>query len=212
MCAAAFAQPKYPRMAAADQYLMADRNAEIALARSAAPASISAQAEVLVLGRKGFETAAKGTNGFVCAVSRGFTAAFDDPVFWNPKIRGPICFNAAAVHTYLPIMIARARWVMAGKSIAQMQEATKAAFDKREFAPQEPGAMCYMLSKQQYLTDAGVAWRPHLMFFVPLKDAKSWGAGLDGSPILQSDDAADRLTVLMIPVARWSDGTADSHP
>jgi len=46
-------QTSYPSMAAVDQYLMVDRNAEIALARSAAPEAISRDAKVLVLGRNG---------------------------------------------------------------------------------------------------------------------------------------------------------------
>src|SRR5579872_688228 len=49
----------YASMAPLVQYLMADRNAEIALARSAAPAAISSEAEVLVLGRNGYETPSK---------------------------------------------------------------------------------------------------------------------------------------------------------
>src|SRR5271155_3351643 len=47
----------YPSMAPLEQYLMPDRNEEIKLARSAAPDSISGDAEVLVLGRHGYETA-----------------------------------------------------------------------------------------------------------------------------------------------------------
>ena len=76
----------YPTMAPVDQYLMANRQAEIALARSAAPASISREATVLVLGRQGYETAVEGTNGFVCVVARGWMGPFDWPEFWNPKI------------------------------------------------------------------------------------------------------------------------------
>ena len=63
-------QHAYPSMAPLEQYLMADRNAEIALARSAAPPSISRDAEVMVLGSHGYETAVKGKNGFVCIVER----------------------------------------------------------------------------------------------------------------------------------------------
>src|SRR6202451_3241544 len=74
----------YPSMAPLEQYLMADRNAEIALARSAAPESISRDAEVLVLGRHGYETAVKGKNGFVCVVERSWLDPFDDPQFWSP--------------------------------------------------------------------------------------------------------------------------------
>src|SRR6202167_5713508 len=66
----------YPSMAPLDQYLM-DRDAEIAMARSAAPEAISRDAEVLVLGRHGYETAVKGKNGFVCVVERGWMSPFD---------------------------------------------------------------------------------------------------------------------------------------
>ena len=90
----------YPKMAPIDQYLMTDQGAEIALARSAAPESISRDAEVLVLGRHGFETAVKGKNGFVCIVERSWTSAADAD-FWNPKVRTPICYNAAAAHSLL---------------------------------------------------------------------------------------------------------------
>src|SRR5580658_8642648 len=89
----------YPGMAPLDEYLIADQNAEIALARSAAPPSIANDAEVMVLDRQGYKTAVKGTNGFVCLVERSWTAGFGDPAFWNPKIRGPLCFNPAAVRT-----------------------------------------------------------------------------------------------------------------
>jgi hypothetical protein len=88
----------YPSMASLDQYLM-ERNAEIALARSAAPESISRDAEVLVLGRHGYETPVKGKNGFVCVVERSWMAPFDHPEFWNPKMRGPLCFNPPAVQS-----------------------------------------------------------------------------------------------------------------
>ena len=81
----------YRSMAPLDQYLIADRNAEIAMARSAAPKSIADNAGVMVLERQGYKTAVPGTNGFLCMVERSWTAGFDDPAFWNPKIRGPIC-------------------------------------------------------------------------------------------------------------------------
>src|SRR5579864_2683254 len=92
------AKAKYPSMAPLEQYLMADRDAEIALARSAAPESISRDAEVMVLGRHGYETAIQGKNGFVCVVERSWTAPIDDPNFWNPKLRGPICFKMRRPH------------------------------------------------------------------------------------------------------------------
>ena len=200
----------YPAMAPVDQYLIADPNAEIVLARSAAPESIARDAEVMVLGRHGYEIAAKGKNGFVCLVERSWTAPIDDPNFWNPKLRGPLCLNAAAARTYLPLTIKKTEWILAGQSKAQMFESLKTALDKKELPMQEPGAMCYMLSKQQYLGDSAARWHPHVMFFVPQTEDVAWGANLAGSPVLANDDPEDRLTIFMVPVGKWSDGTADS--
>jgi len=203
-------KPPYPSMAPLEQYLMAERNAEIALARSAAPESISHDAEVLVLGRHGYDAAVKGKNGFVCMVLRSWTAGIDDPDFWNPKLRAPICFNPPAARSYLPLMIKRTEFLLAGQSKAQMFDSIKAGLDNKELPAMEPGAMCYMLSKQGYLGDHAGHWHPHLMFFVPRMDAQTWGADLPGSPILAADDPQDRLTVFLIPVGKWSDGTTDA--
>ena len=199
----------YPSMAPIEQYLMANRNSEIALARSAAPESISRDAEVLVLGGHGYETAVKGKNGFVCIVQRSWTAGTDDPEFWNPKLRAPICFNPAAARSYLPLTIKKTELVLAGKSKAQMFESIKASLDKKELPTPEFSAMCYMMSKEGYLNDQVGHWHPHLMFFVPQTDAAIWGADLPGSPILTLNVTPDPLTVFMIPVRKWSDGTAD---
>src|ERR1700721_3353447 len=113
------AKAQYASMAPLDQYLMADHNAEIALARSAAPAAISSDAEVLVLGRNGYETAVKGKNGFVCVVERGWMGPFDGEFavnFWNPKIRGPFCFNPPAARTILPMTSKRTEMIFSGQS------------------------------------------------------------------------------------------------
>jgi hypothetical protein len=197
----------YAAMAPLDQYLIPDQNAEIALARSAAPASIADGAEVLVLGREGYTTAVKGTNGFLCVVERGWGAGTDDPVFWNPKIRGPICFNPAAARSFVPIYLMKTKLVLAGKSKAEIVRATGSALDKNDLPALEPGAMCYMLSKEQYLSDAGKNWHPHLMFFVAGDAAKSWGADLPGSPVMAANDPEERATILMVWVGKWSDGT-----
>jgi hypothetical protein len=197
----------YAAMAPLDQYLIPDQNAEIALARSAAPASIADGAEVLVLGREGYTTAVKGTNGFLCVVERGWGAGTDDPVFWNPKIRGPICFNPAAARSFAPIYLMKTKLVLAGKSKAEIVRATGSALDKNDLPALEPGAMCYMLSKEQYLSDAGKNWHPHLMFFVAGDAAKSWGADLPGSPVMAANDPEERATILMVRVGKWSDGT-----
>jgi hypothetical protein len=206
----------YPKMAPIDQYLMADRNAEIAMARSAAPTAISGDAEVLVLGRHGYETTIKGKNGFVCVVERSWMSPFDFPEFWNPKMRGPICFNPPAVRSILPLTIKRTELVLAGLSKAQIIDGIK-AFETRELPALEPGAMCFMMSSQGYLNDSAGHWLPHLMFYIPLTDPKVWGADLPGSPVMlnpQFQGAPEPITEFMIPVHNWSDGKVaptDAH-
>jgi hypothetical protein len=200
------AKAPYPSMAPLDQYMM-ERNAEITLARSAAPESISKDAEVLVFGPHGYETAIKGKNGFVCIVERSWTAGIDEPDFWNPKVLSPICFNPPGARSNVPITIRKTQLILAGKSKVQMADAIKAALGKKELSTPEPGAMCYMLSKQGYLNDRDGHWHPHLMFFLPLTDPASWGANLPGSQVIGFKDNADGLTLYMVPVGKWSDGT-----
>lgn len=209
------AKAPYPAMAPLEQYLMPDRNEEIKLARSAAPDSISGDAEVLVLGKHGYETAVPGKNGFVCLVERSWASGINDPGFWDPKLRGPLCLNPAAARTYLPRAIKKTELILAGRTPAQMLDAIVAAVEKNELPAMEPGAMCYMLSKQGYLGDqAGGPWLPHLMFFTRKTDSAAWGADLPGSPIIAQQNAEERLTVFLVPVSRWSDGTpasGDTH-
>ena len=208
-------QMLYPSMAPVEQYLMTDRNAEIALARSAAPEAISRDATILVLGRHGYETAIEGKNGFVCAVERGWMGPFngeDAANFWNPKLRGPLCFNPPAARSVLPLTYKRTEMILAGESKAQVIDALKAAYEKKELPPLEPGAMSYMMSKDQYLTDAGGhRWMAHLMFYTPLMDGAAWGADLPKSPVMlnpQFRGAPEPIDVFMVPVGRWSDGSA----
>ena len=197
----------YPAMAPVDEYLIADQNSEIALARSAAPASVSDGAEVMVLGRQGFTSAVTGTNGFLCLVERSWGAATDDAEFWNPKVRSPICFNPPAARTYAQIFLMKTKLVLAGKSKTEMIAATASALDKKELPALEPAAMCYMLSKKQYLSDQAMSWHPHLMFMVSGDAAKSWGANQPGSPIIAVNDPEERVTILMVWVGNWSDGS-----
>src|SRR5258708_1224073 len=208
-------QMPYPSMAPIEQYLMTDRNAEIALARSAAPEAISRDAKILVLGRHGYETAREGQNGFVWVVERGWMAPFDGDFavnFWNPNLRGPLCLNPPAARSVLPLTYKRTEMILAGKSKAQVIDALKSAYGKKELPPLEPGAMSYMMSKDQYLTDGGDHhWMAHLMFYTPLMNGAVWGADLPKSPVMlnpQFSGAPEPIDVFMLPVGTWSDGSA----
>jgi hypothetical protein len=200
------AKTTYPKMAPLEQYLMTDQGAEIALARSAAPESISRDAEVMVLGRHGFETAVKGKNGFVCIVERSWTSAAD-PNFWNPKVRTPICWNAAAARSLLVRNIKRTELILAGRTQAQTDDIIVAAVDKKELPAVELGAMCYMMSKQGIGGDGAEHGPSHLMFYFPQTDPAIWGANLPGSPVMGLADTREHVTTFVIAVQRWSDGT-----
>jgi len=204
------AKTRYPSMAPIEQYLMADRNAEIALARSAAPEAISRDAKILVLTKHGYETAVEGKNGWACVVDRSWTAPFDSPEFWNPSIRGPVCLNPPAVRSILPITFKKAEIVLAGQPNAPSIENIKAAFDKEALPALEPGAMSYMMSKSAYLTDDGGHNLSHLMFYTPPMDAAAWGADLPKSPVMliQQFKGTRPSNIFIVSVGRWSDGTA----
>ena len=138
-----------------------------------------------MLGKDGYTTVVPGKNGFMCLVERGWGAATDNENFWNPKLRAPHCFNAAATRTFVPIFLMKTKLVLAGKSKAEVLQATDAAFANKELPTLEPGAMCYMMSKQQYLN-----------------------ANLDGSPIIASNDPEERATIMMVVVGQWSDASS----
>jgi hypothetical protein len=187
----------YPTsMAPLGQYLM-DREAEIALARSAAPPPISKDATVLVLGKDGYETAVQGTNGFVCSVDRSWMDQFEDtPEFWNPKRRGPICDNAEAAKTRVPLIMIRTRLALAGKSKAEIKEGLKAAIEKGQVPAREPGGMAFMMSKQGHLSDRDGHWFPHLMFYGSAKDYAS-----------KPSETGESTSIFTLIVDKWSDGT-----
>jgi hypothetical protein len=201
----------YPQRAPIEEYLIKDRGAEISMARSAAPESISRDATVLVFGKDGYETAVQGKNGFTCLVERSWMSPMDSPEFWNPKMRGPICYNPAAVRTILPYTINRTKLVISGQSKTQMRESIAAAFTKNELPMPEAGAMSYMMSKTGNLGDSVGHWCPHLMFHVPKREDAGWGADLDGSPVMYNNqyrDFPEPEMIFMVPVFHWSDGTA----
>ncbi|SEV92685.1 hypothetical protein [Luteibacter sp. 329MFSha] len=206
------------RMAPVDAYLM-DRAAEITLARSAAPESISKDATVLGLTRKGYETAVKGTNGFVCYVARGFSGAPDWPERWDPKILAAACDNPTAVPTMTALLKLRTALTLAGKTDAEVMDRIKTALRTGAIPPLQAGAMCYMMSKNAYLSAQGEHNMAHIMFYVPARDGTTWGANLPGSPLIGGNywyllpghdaDAATLppISVFLLATSTYSDGT-----
>jgi hypothetical protein len=203
----------YAAMAPVDQYLMPDRAGEIAQARAAAPPSISSNADVMVLGPKGYFTAAKGTNGFVCMVQRAWFSGLDDSEFWNPKERAPICFNPQAARSVLPPYLKRTEWAMGGMSKIDINVHTEAALAANKVPAPETGTIAYMLAKNAYHSDrVHGPWHPHLMFFLPRMNVADWGANLPASPVMGASGGIEPYTIFFVPVGQWSDGTPDTVP
>jgi len=198
----AAAQGKYPPIA---DYLM-PRDAEIALARSAAPPVIAERASVKVLTRTGFEMASQGDNGAVCLVMRGFSAPTYTPaafraIVYDPAIRAPICFAAPAARAVLPYYELRTKLAIAGKDPDQITEALQAAYVKGELPRRDGATFAYMFSAHQHLGPGIGAWRPHVMVFVPYADAATVGATPFGDAVPQvTDDAGTPFAVVVIPV------------
>jgi hypothetical protein len=208
----ASAASPYPNMPPVEKYLMPQAD-EITLARSAAPPSISDDATILVLGRHGFETAVKGTNGFVCYVSRGWDNDVGNAEFWSPNALGPICANPATVRSVLPYyVLQRAQWVMSGVSKDEIIARTKAEIAAKQITAPEAGSMSFMMSKNGHLNDHDGHWHPHVMFWGPPGPASNWGADLPGSQIFSDVNDLLPYTMYFIPVRKWSDGTLAEYP
>jgi hypothetical protein len=196
-------------MAPIAKYLMPSAAAELALARTAAPTSISDHAQMLLLTKRGYVVAAQGTNGWVCLVERSWTAGLDDPEFWNWRGVGPACFNAPAVRSVLPQYLARTKWAIAGDTREEIAAKAKAAYADHQFTDPAPASLALMLSKEGYLLGVDGPWRPHVMPFVAYDQMATWAVGFKGSPVLGPPPTFrpyEPIT-LAIPVAHWSDGS-----
>jgi hypothetical protein len=197
----------YAQMAPLEQYLISDRNAEIALARSAAPDSISRDAKVLVLTRHGYETAVEGNNGFVCIVERSWMLPFDNQEFWNPKVRLPLCVNPSGARFHLALAAKTAELALSGLPKNRISDRLQAAYGNQELPLPANGSMCYMMSKQQNFGDKeGNAGDSHLMFWFPQADHMEWGAEASDSPLDVHQYSPQPISEFTISVAKWSDG------
>jgi len=193
---------KYPPLSA---YMM-QRDAEIALAKSAGPANISDRATIKVLTENGFEVARQGDNGFVCFVMRGFTGA---PTFTPAQIRfmaydsktlAPICLDPQAVKMVLPYYELRTKLGIQGQTPDQIAEGVKDAYAKGEIPKRDQVSFGYMWSADQVLGPGG-HWHPHIMVFAPNYENPLLGGNeLGGHLPVVSDDGGTPFAVVVIPV------------
>jgi hypothetical protein len=201
---------EYSKMAPLSQYMM-EQSAEIRLAQTAAPPAISGSATVLVLTSHGYVVGKNGNSGFTCIVERGWGQPFDQKDFWSTLLRVPICYNAPASSTVLQYTLRRTQLALAGLSRLQIY----ARIASMNLPTPAPGSMSYMMSKEQVIGEPDHHWFPHVMFHVPKSYGAGggaiWGADLDGSPIMFDTShhlVPEPQAILMVLVAKWSDGTA----
>ncbi len=199
---AASSPPAYPPLR---EYLMT-KEAELALARSAAPANITGRATIKLLTESGYKVAREGDNGFVCLVMRGWSAPTFTPapfrdLVYDPKVRAPICFNPVAARTVLPYQELRAKLAMEGKTPDQIAARVQSAYAKGELPRMEGVAFAYMWSADQYLAPGIGAWHPHIMVYTPYyTNAMLGGNDFAGATPFVSDDAGTPFAVTVIPV------------
>jgi hypothetical protein len=187
------------------EYMM-PRDAEIALAKSAAPANISDHATVKVLTASGYEVVHQGNNGFVCMVMRGWAAPTYTPtqfrnLVYDATVRAPICFDPAASRTVMPYYELRSKLGMEGKTPDQIAESVQAAYVTGKLPKRESVSFAYMWSADQSLGPGIGAWHPHMMIFAPYYENSMLGGNEFGHALPQvSDDAGTPFTVVVIPV------------
>lgn len=195
---------KYPPLS---EYMMAQED-EIALARSAAPDSVSAHATVEVLTSTGYQVAALGDNGFVCMVMRGWAGAptfspapVREIIVYSSKVRAPICFDPVASRTVRPYHEFRARLGIAGKDADAIASEVATAYATGKLPKREGVAFAYMWSADMNLGPGIGAWHPHVMIYTPYYTNAMLGGNSPsvGTPSV-GDDEGTAFAVTVIPV------------
>lgn len=158
----------------AGPYLM-ERERELALALSAGPGHVTANAEVLLFSGDGYHPVRQGGNGFVCLVERSWTNATHWKEFFEPRLSVPICYNREASQTILPVYLKKTQLALAGYNAQEIQRRLDSAFRSGEFRTPRGTAMSYMVSAGQYLGEPAGQFRPHVMLYSPYTTDADWG-------------------------------------
>jgi len=156
------------------------RQAEIALAKSAAPERISGHATIKVLTATGYEVAVKGDNGFLCLVMRSWSAAPDPQATYYAKLRSPICFDPVAARTVAPAEELRTKLGLEGKDPAAIANEVAARYGLGQLPKMEGVAFAFMWSASQDTGPGFGAWHPHMMVYAPYYENSMLGGNAIG--------------------------------
>lgn len=193
---------KYPPLS---EYMM-EPDAEISLAKSAAPEKISEHATIKVLTATGYKVASEGDNGFVCMVMRAwsaptFTPVKDRELVYYSKMRAPICFDQVASRTVLPYQELRTKLGLEGKGPDAITSEVAAAYSRGELPKMEGVAFGYMWSADSNLGPGVGAWHPHMMVYAPYYKGSMLGNSECGEAVpCVAIDAGTPFAVVVIPV------------
>lgn len=193
---------KYPPLS---EYMM-PHDAEISLARSAAPANIAGHETVKVLSPSGYTVAVSGDNGFTCMVMRGWAAPTYTPaqlrdIVYDAKVRAPICFDPLASRAVMPYYELRSQLGLQGQSPDQISQGVASAYATGRLPKRDAVSFAYIWSGDQYLGPGAGHWHPHLMIFAPYYDNAKLGGNPFGGPLPGlSDDAGTPFAVVVVPL------------
>ena len=169
------------------------RDAEIALARSAAPAAISGGARVWVWNGSRYVVADSGRTTVNCYVAR----------HWVPSVE-PHCLDEEASTTILPILMRKIELYAQGKTDVEVEREIADGIKARRFRLPSRPALTYMMSSAQNLVSgegtAVGAWQPHLMIYYPEWTGKQ--AGLEGfvADVGFIENPGTPLAALVVPL------------
>lgn len=177
---------------------------EILLARSAAPASVSARSRVFVLRDSGWVVGDSGLSDVTCVVERS----------WRDSLE-PHCYDAEASRTILPMEMRRDLLRHHGLDEHSIdREIADGLSAGRYRLPLRPAATYMMSAAQVLYNDDGKrvgAWHPHLMIYYPFLTDSALGlaATPDMSVGMVSDGGrpAANLTIIMAHFVEVSPGT-----
>ena len=165
------------------------RDVQIRIAKSAAPKEIADKADIYILGKNGYELAAKGSNGFTCAVERERVDTME-----------PECYDREGSRTTFKVRSFVEAQRAKGVSEEKMEKAVEAGYKLGRFkSPAKPGIV-YMLSDSNFVFDPDskqvIHFPGHLMFYAPFATAETVGSGA-GAPYIVHPGKPDALLIVV---------------
>jgi len=165
------------------------RDVQIRIAKLAAPKEVTDHADIYILGRRGYELALRGDNGFSCMIERE-----------KPDTMEPECYDADGSATTMKVRSYEEQQRASGVGEQAIEESMKAGYKSGEFKPPSKAGIVYMLSDYNYVlnpeTGKIIHFPGHLMFYAPYATEKTVGSG-EGAPYLVHPGEPDALMIVV---------------